>query len=217
MDSYRRHEMFEMQVLNHLNSGRILSDLVFGGGTMLRLCHGLDRYSVDLDFYLREKITGGQIEEKMMPILNAVYDITDHKMKANTLILEIRSPRYPRRLKIEINIRRNIGVSEPEIAWSPFSDLQVLTETVPLDIMMEMKCEALINRREIRDAYDIEFLIRKGISLTEDSEKRHRIKDIILNFTSRDFKVKLGSILEPDKRDFYIQKGFRLLLDQIWE
>lgn len=43
-------ERFEMEVLDKLNSSKILPKLVFTGGTMLRLCHGLNRYSADLDF-----------------------------------------------------------------------------------------------------------------------------------------------------------------------
>lgn len=38
-------------LLRELNSAKLLEPLVFGGGTMLRLCHELNRYSVDLDFW----------------------------------------------------------------------------------------------------------------------------------------------------------------------
>lgn len=52
MQNLIAQERFEMEVLGRLNSGRFLQWLHFGGGTMLRLCHRLDRYSVDLDFWL---------------------------------------------------------------------------------------------------------------------------------------------------------------------
>ena len=52
MDLLARHEEFEMEVLHRMNSGRILEKMVFGGGTMLRLCHELNRYSADLDFWM---------------------------------------------------------------------------------------------------------------------------------------------------------------------
>ncbi len=52
MQDLIQHEQFELEVLDRLNSGRLLTNLIFGGGTMLRLCHGLDRYSVDLDFWV---------------------------------------------------------------------------------------------------------------------------------------------------------------------
>ena len=56
MDELKRHEIFEMEVLEKLNSGKFLEPLVFGGGTMLRLCYELDRYSVDLDFWFVKKV-----------------------------------------------------------------------------------------------------------------------------------------------------------------
>jgi len=35
---------------------KMLHRLLFGGGTMLKLCHGLNRFSVDLDFWLYKVI-----------------------------------------------------------------------------------------------------------------------------------------------------------------
>ena len=55
MTVLERHEMFEIEVLDRLKSARILDRLVFGGGTMLRLCHDMPRFSAELDFWkLRE-------------------------------------------------------------------------------------------------------------------------------------------------------------------
>ncbi len=50
MDTLKRHEVFEIEVLERLKSAKMLEPLVFGGGTMLRLCHEINRYSVDPDF-----------------------------------------------------------------------------------------------------------------------------------------------------------------------
>ena len=57
MDILRQHEVFEIEVLEKMNSAKMLEPLVFGGGTMLRLCHELSRYSVDLDFWFVKKIS----------------------------------------------------------------------------------------------------------------------------------------------------------------
>ena len=51
MDVLKNHEIFEIEVLEKLKNGNFLSPLVFGGGTMLRLCYELNRYSTDLDFW----------------------------------------------------------------------------------------------------------------------------------------------------------------------
>ena len=51
MQDLIEQERFEIEVLDRLNSGRFLRIFIFCGGTMLRLCHGLDRFSLDLDFW----------------------------------------------------------------------------------------------------------------------------------------------------------------------
>ena len=55
MDILEKHEAFEIEVLDRLSSAKLLDPLVFGGGTMLRLCYELKRYSVDLDFWFVRK------------------------------------------------------------------------------------------------------------------------------------------------------------------
>ena len=57
MDIFKQHEIFEIEVLDRMKSARMLDPLVFGGETMLRLCHDLNRYSVDLDFWFLKKIS----------------------------------------------------------------------------------------------------------------------------------------------------------------
>ena len=79
MDLLARHEEFEMEVLYRMNSGRILEKLVFGGGTMLRLCHELNRYSADLDFWLIRTVKNRQrtIMRIVESILNLQKDFFD--------------------------------------------------------------------------------------------------------------------------------------------
>ena len=54
MSVLERHERFEIEVLDALRRARALDGVVFGGGTMLRLCHQAERYSVDLGFFLKQ-------------------------------------------------------------------------------------------------------------------------------------------------------------------
>ena len=65
MDIFRQHEEFEIEVLDKMNSAKLLEPLVFGGGSMLRLCHELNRYSVDLDFWFVKKISPHDYYEKI--------------------------------------------------------------------------------------------------------------------------------------------------------
>ena len=56
MNILQQHEMFEIEVLDLLHRSKVLEPLVFGGGSMLRLCHELNRYSVDLDFWFMRQV-----------------------------------------------------------------------------------------------------------------------------------------------------------------
>lgn len=215
MEQYRLHEQFEMEVLDRLNSARVLRDLVFGGGTMLRLCHGLKRYSVDLDFYLVPGVGPEQLHQRLLSALGIDYTIHDDQIKRKTVLLEISSTRYLRRLKIEVNTVRDISGPTNEIAWSQYTNEQVLVATVPLERMFRFKCEALISRKEIRDAYDLEFLIRKGVHSDFLSDDRSQLIQVINGFKPQEFKVKLGSLLESDLRNYYNENGFKFLLDEL--
>ncbi|MBN1481235.1 hypothetical protein EH223_02515 [candidate division KSB1 bacterium] len=102
MTNLERHEIFEIEVLEKLKKSGLLEPLVFGGGTMLRLCHELPRYSVDLDFWFIKTVEEDAHFSRLCQALAEHYEITDAATKYHTLLCEIRSPHYPRRLKIEI-------------------------------------------------------------------------------------------------------------------
>ena len=216
MNIFERHEIFEMEVLDRLKSGNLLQPLVFGGGSMLRLCFELNRYSVDLDFWFIKEVDVAVYFEKCRQLLQSEYEITDEQNKFHSLLFEIRSGNYLRRLKIEIRKAVKECDFQESIAWSRFSNKQVLLRTHTLEQSMKNKVEALINRNEIRDAYDIEFLLRKGISLPEmASEQSALLLRKINSYRENDFKVKLGSVLEREMRDYYVANGFRLLEEKL--
>jgi predicted nucleotidyltransferase component of viral defense system len=126
MDILNQHEIFEMEVLNMMNSNRLLDPLVFGGGSMLRLCHELNRYSVDLDFWFIKDIQQDDFFEKITLTVKKDYEITDKQKKHFTLLLELRSSKYPRRLKIKIRRKVEECDYQEKIAFSKFSTKQVL-------------------------------------------------------------------------------------------
>jgi predicted nucleotidyltransferase component of viral defense system len=55
MQDLIKQEQFEIEVLDRLRTGKFLDALIFTRGTMLRLCYGLNRFSVDLDFWFYKK------------------------------------------------------------------------------------------------------------------------------------------------------------------
>ena len=161
MQDLREQEKFELEVLDKLNSGRYLSNLAFCGGTMLRLCFGLDRYSVDLDFWMVGEVKEKQLLKDLTQYLSRDYSIKDSMDKKDTLLIELKSDAYPRRLKLEIRKGLKKIKTERVIAYSKYSNLQVMVKAVSLDEMARSKVSAFLDRREIRDAFDLEFLFKK--------------------------------------------------------
>lgn len=212
MDIFRKHEIFEIETLEKLKNKKFLDPLVFGGGTMLRLCHDLPRYSADLDLWFLKMVDHERYFEKLRSYLTDIFDLTDAQIKYNTLLFEVRSQDYPRRLKIEIRKILKEHDYQEKIAFSKYSTKQVILRTHTLEQTMRNKIEAILERREIRDGFDIEFLLRRGITLPELSgERRSQFKKIINGFSEKEFKVTLGSVLESDIRNYYIRHRFHYL------
>jgi len=216
MDILRQHEVFEIEVLDKMNSAKVLEPLVFGGGSMLRLCHELNRYSVDLDFWLIKSISEKSFFNKALKAFDKDYEITDAEMKQHTLLYELRSGLYPRRLKIEIRREQKDCDYQDKIAFSRFSTRQVILKAHTLDQTIKNKVEAFLDRGEIRDCFDIEFLLRRGIELPVKTDRElTEFQKKLASLKDRDFRVKLGSILESDIRDYYVRHRFSYLQEKI--
>ena len=216
MDIFSQHEVFEIEVLDRMNSSKLLEPLVFGGGTMLRLCHELGRYSVDLDFWFIKKTPQQKYFDRILKALGKSYEITDAEIKYYTLLIELRSSEFPKRLKIEIRKELKDCDYQEKIAFSKSSTKQVLLKAHTLEQTIKNKIQAFLDREEIRDCFDIEFLLRRGIDLpVEDREKCVELQKKIVHFKEVDFKVKLGSILEKDIRDYYVENRFSFLEEKL--
>ena len=216
MDTFRLHEVFQIEVLDKMNSAKLLEPLVFGGGTMLRLCHELNRYSVDLDFWFIKKTSQQKYFDILQKAFEKDYEITDAEIKHYTLLFELRSAQYPKRLKIEIRRELKECDYQNKIAFSRYSTRQVLVKAHTLEQTMKNKIQAFLDRGEIRDCYDIEFLIRRGVDLPVDSARDvSNLREKIAKFKDTDFRVKLGSILEKDFRSYYNENKFSFLDEKL--
>jgi predicted nucleotidyltransferase component of viral defense system len=210
------HEGFEMAFLNLLASHRLTDFLVFGGGTMLRLCHELPRYSLDLDFWFYKEADFSDFYGRLRDAASPTYEITDAQEKFHSLLVEMRRARGTTKLKIEV--RKNVaptGSSEHKIAYSPFYASQVLMRGFTLKQMFKNKVSALIERGEIRDAFDLEFLLRKGVEPDLSDEEKKAVVRRLRGFKKRDFDVKLGSIILPDLREYYRTNRFAFLEEKL--
>ena len=218
MQHLDRHEQLELELLECLNSKRLLQNLIFCGGTMLRLCFGINRYSVDLDFWIiKENLDYDGLFSKISQTLAESYVVTDAANKFHTLLFEIKADKYPRSLKIEIRKLPKKVKTERAIAYSKTSSIQVMLNVVSLPDMMTAKIAAFLDRREIRDAFDIEFLIKKGIALDASPGTAQDLLDRINSLSKNDYRVALGALLSPEDRKYYASENFKILKQSLRE
>jgi len=126
MNDLIQQEIFEMEVLAWLKNKGFLRNMIFGGGTMLRHCYGLKRYSVDLDFWTYRTDKIDQFFINLKDSLKIDYDLTDAQNKYYTLLFEIKKASYPRKLEIKIRKENKEMNFQEKIAYSPHSNQQVL-------------------------------------------------------------------------------------------
>lgn len=220
MKIFQQHEEFEMLILDEMRKLKILDQLIFGGGTMLRLCFDLPRYSVDFDFYLKkDKKTFKSWAKKFSQRLREIgAQVSDEQEKFYSFLWEFKMSPYPRKLKIEVRKEaKESQETEINIAHSPSSPIQVRLTTLTLEQMWQNKIRALIDRDEIRDAYDLEFLTRRRAGSFESLNQKtlQKILDTLNSFKMRDFKVPLGSVLEEEERKAVLSHRFSYLKSKI--
>ena len=209
------HEKFEIEVLEALNSQKLLQPLVFGGGSMLRLCHDLNRYSADLDFWFVKTTDASAYHKRMKVFLKENYIVSDAFSKRYTLVYEFRTARYPRSLKIEIRKEIKDCKWKEMIAFSKHSHIQVLIKAMTLEQMMQNKIQAFLERGEIRDCFDMEFMLSQGVFIQASQEELEEIRKKLLQFKKRDFAVTLGSLLDGETREYYKKNGMEYLVGTI--
>ncbi|MEN6318075.1 MAG: nucleotidyl transferase AbiEii/AbiGii toxin family protein [Syntrophaceae bacterium] len=213
MQDLIRQEQFEIEVLDKLNSGKFLPHLIFGGGTMLRLCHGLNRFSIDLDFWLLKEKAPPDLLGGLKNYFADYYTIRDATDKFYTILLELKSPRHTRSLKIKIRKKDRKFKTEQAIAYSRYSTFQVLVKTVSLPEMVISKVNAFLDRKEIRDVYDLEFLVKRGVPLNLSQQQKNMVLQQIDSLSHQDYTVKLGMLLEETERVYYRTENFKILKD----
>ncbi len=148
MQDLIKHKQFEIEVLDKLKSGKFLENMIFTGGTMLRPCYELNRFSVDLHFWLYKAIDTEKYFKNIKEYLSDFYTIRDSEDKFYTMLFEIKGKDYPRMLKIKIRKKVERLKTDMSIAYSKFSNTQLLVRTLSLEEVMKSKIEAFLKKKK---------------------------------------------------------------------
>ena len=195
----RRNAVFEVNqqiVLAGLNRGSFFDSAAFYGGTCLRIFHGLNRFSEDLDFSLTAPDDNFQFE-KFFPYIVDEFaylgrKVEIHKKEKRTFgrvesaFLKDDTDVYDLTFQTEKSIRIKIEVdtnppmqfsAEDKLLLQPFS---FMVRCFTLPDLFAGKMHALLfrnwkNRVKGRDWYDFEWYVRNGIPL-DFSHLQERIK-----------------------------------------
>jgi len=170
-----------VKVMRAVLAGVLDTPLVLKGGTALLLCHGLDRFSEDLDFDAPKKLNlESRIENALAPLCQSCrLTRTKDTDTVQRYRIEYLMGGLEGRLKVEVSCR------------DPIAPQDVIERsgirTYAVQRLIEQKLNALSGRTAARDLYDVHFLA-----------KHHRAE-----FTAKDvarLKGMLASVNELEAR-----------------
>lgn len=154
-------EYYEMAVLQAFSESNLSPNMIFYGGTSLRLCYGGPRFSEDLDFLMTRPLSSKRLKsvlEKLCKQYRALSLREVHE-KRNTLfaLLRIHHPafKHARHIKIEISRRKNGISSEYRLLRSECSAFTPLIRTITLESLEKLKISAIFGRNAPRDWADL--------------------------------------------------------------
>jgi len=164
-------EELEIAVLKPFLESRFGNELVFKGGTALRLAYGSPRFSDDLDFSALAPIEESAFKKASLAAAKNVPEasLTEALAKYHTLfaLYQFRVPfiRRPFSMKIEVSTRRESWKQgrdyELKLLSSEVTNLTVLAQVATLERMARDKKKALEARHQPRDLYDLWFISQK--------------------------------------------------------
>lgn len=163
---------------------------------MLYFFHGLDRFSVDLDFDLLDETKKDLVASEVRAILEKYGVIKDSADKVKTLYFLLSYGESEHGVKVEISKR----IAKNSYETRNFYGTDVVT--VVLEDAFANKLVAVTERKRTanRDFYDILFLLRKGIIpnegiiLERTGKSLMEYLDTLITFAEK--RLSAGSVLE---------------------
>ena len=206
------YEVNQQIILSGLYNGGFFDVAAFYGGTCLRIFHGLQRFSEDMDFSLLSPDENFDFPSYFQPIIDA-FTLVGRKVeirkkdkksfgKVESAFLKDNTNVYDVSFQTEKSIKIKIEVdTDPPLKFSTEQKLLLLpisfmTRCFTLPDLFAGKMHALVfhawkNRVKGRDWYDFEFYVRRGVPLnyTHLRERIRLFNGEELNFT--EFKNRL--------------------------
>ena len=180
------YEVLQQVVLCGLYRGGFFSEAAFYGGTCLRIFHGLERFSEDMDFSLLRKDPSFSMEKYFPAIIDecrllgreveitlkdkqSFGQVESAFLKDNTDVYDLSfHTEKGIKVKIEVDTQPPLDFdTEERLLLQPFS---FMTRCLTLPNLFAGKMHALVfrtwkNRVKGRDWYDFEWYVRNSVHL----------------------------------------------------
>lgn len=184
-------EYLQCQILDILYREKLSKNLVFVGGTSLRLLRNLDRFSEDLDFDIIN-LKNNQIIELINYVSSTLskYNIGHHLYKNQTekriyfelrfteLLYELKlSNNQSDKLTIKFDFERFWEITTPEVLLLNRYGFLVNTVSLSQNQILCQKMYAYLNRKQTlsRDLYDIVWLLSFGAKIDDKFLKANHL------------------------------------------
>ena len=209
------YEVLQQVVLSGLYRGGFFSEAAFYGGTCLRIFHGLERFSEDMDFTLLRKDPSFSMEKYFPAIIDecrllgreveitlknkqSFGQVESAFLKDNTDVYDL-SFRTEKSIKVKIEVDTQPPLefdTEERLLLQPFS---FMTRCLTLPNLFAGKMHALVfrtwkNRVKGRDWFDFEWYVRNSVPLNF-----HHLQVRIREFNGRELGKKQFAELLKEK------------------
>lgn len=214
-------EYFQHVFLAELYRLAKADQMLFKGGTALRIIYGSPRFSEDLDFslfnvapneiksFVEELFVRVLVEIERLGIRIELGEKIDRTSGGYFGIARFHIFEYPS-VGVEINVSSRNGrkvIGEVDSIANNFVPTYTVIHLPQNELVEEKIFSALRERKKPRDFYDLYFIMRKGMLLSDQKKRLAKIKDeIIADARTLDFRGELGAFLPADQqaviRDF---------------
>lgn len=194
------------KILDFLSNSKYAKKLCFIGGTNLRMLHGIDRFSEDLDFDHKELSRNNFLlmtDSVILFLKKSGYRVfADDKEKDAHLNAYRRNLVFPEflyenklsafkeeKFLIKIESQDQGKNYMPENALISGCGFVFRFHTAPVQILCAMKISALLNRKKGRDFFDVMFLLGKSdpdydfLTLSVGIKNKEELKSALLSLS----------------------------------
>jgi len=213
-DAYHKSQMFRL-LTEVADDAFLAQELYFKGGTCASMLGYLDRFSVDLDFDLRDEEKTPEIRKHLKDIFkNINLEIKDESPKVLEFLLRYEAPKNERNsLRIDI-----VGLKYQENKYEPklLSEIDRVLNCQTKETMFSHKLVAVTERFTKRgsiagrDIYDVHYFFLNGVKYIPGLIEERTGKDVLQylqtlnlfikeNITTELLMQDLGTLLPSEK------------------